>query len=93
MKPFEVSEDNTAFLSGYGKCLKEMYLCIAELTEYNPKNRYIDSVFLLDKISATSDVISKKCSVTLKQLEREIQVTQNPVLALNKPSFPSIKVD
>lgn len=59
-KPFDhgyqnpISEKSMSEILGYIKCLRDLYNHVKDETQFNPDKRFIDSVTILDKITATS---------------------------------------
>lgn len=59
-------------INGYTKCLKALYDFLAEETKFNPDNRYIDSVKLLDRITNTNEELSDLLSQEILSIKDDI---------------------
>lgn len=80
---FAITEKNAEFLSGFNACLVQMYLYIAELTNFNPKNRMIDAVSILEKIGATGELISKGLKSNLgEKTQEKVSEVEDEILFL-----------
>jgi hypothetical protein len=56
-------------IEGYQLALKHIYDHIFEVTQMKPEHRYIDSVHILDRLSATTDELIPLLEEAEKQLQ------------------------
>lgn len=59
--PFKhnLQPSDLAGIKAYGDLLKELLRYIEDVTNFNPQNRFIDSVLLLEKIKASAGEIER----------------------------------
>ena len=71
MTPFKhnLTSDNIEGIQAYGSLLNELLSYVQDATEYNPEKRMIDSVPLLDKISASCAEIKNLLNDAKNKLE------------------------
>ena len=62
------SSGNTAEIKGFMDAFNQLLNYIANETQWKPENRFIDSVPLLNKISATTDELTK----IMKEKQRDL---------------------
>ena len=62
------SSGNVAEIKGFMDALNQLLNYIANETQWKPENRFIDSVPLLNKISATTDELTRNYEQQQKEL-------------------------
>lgn len=63
---------NIAGINGYTKALSEIQRHIAEVTKWKPENRLIDSVALLERITATLEALTPLMNHAANELQESL---------------------